>query len=164
MREHAAKVFGGEVKYAPFGWNKQLSIDIKGHPLAEQSRSYGAGKVADKPRAKKRIDLAVVRKSNWSGLPEGDHRTIGEKLGLYSFQEVSPGMTYWHPHGYVIYKELFRYIREVLEKYGYQEIATPAFANLALWHVSGHDEHYKDNMFLFDVDGQEYGLKPMNCP
>jgi threonyl-tRNA synthetase len=151
----------------PFGWNKKLTLAVKGHPLAEQSRSYSETASEAKTYAKAKpqeVNTAVVKKSDWSGLPEGDHRTIGEKLDLYSFQEVSPGMTYWHPNGYIIYKELFRYIREVLEKYGYQEIATPAFANIALWHVSGHDEHYKDNMFIFQVDGQEYGLKPMNCP
>ena len=159
---------GVEVKKAPFGWNKKLSISIKGHPLAEMSRSYGkAQEGGSKPapaKAKPAISTAIVKKSDWSGLPETDHRTIGESLDLYSFQEVSPGMIYWHPNGYIIYKELFKYIREMLEKYGYLEIATPAFANIALWHVSGHDEHYKDNMFLFEVDGQEYGLKPMNCP
>jgi threonyl-tRNA synthetase len=155
-----------EVKKAPFGWNKKLSIEIKGHPLAEQSRSYGKGAV-EKVYKKAKIadvDISIVRKSDWSGLPETDHRTIGEKLDLYSFQEVSPGMTFWHPNGNIIFRELFKYIREKLEEYGYQEIATPAFANIALWHVSGHDEHYKDNMFLFEVNGQQYGLKPMNCP
>jgi threonyl-tRNA synthetase len=155
-----------EVKKAPFGWNKKLSVAIKGHPLAEQSKSYGRDSVEkirkrEKPVA---VDTSIVKKSDWSGLPETDHRTIGERLDLYSFQEVSPGMTYWHPNGHVIFRELFKYIREKLEEYGYQEIATPAFANIALWHVSGHDEHYKDNMFLFENDGQQYGLKPMNCP
>ena len=158
---------GIEARKAPFGWNKKLSMAIKGHPLAEQSRSYGRAQGAEPKahaKAKPPVNTTIVRKSDWSGLPDTDHRTIGESLDLYSFQEVSPGMTYWHPNGYIIYKELFKYIREMLEKYGYLEIATPAFANIALWHVSGHDEHYKDNMFLFEVDGQEYGLKPMNCP
>jgi threonyl-tRNA synthetase len=169
-----------EVKKAPFGWNKKLSLSVKGHPLAEQSKSYRPGEEAKKVRTAAKqenaparggisasaaaIDTSVVRKSDWAGLPDTDHRTIGERLDLYSFQEVSPGMTYWHPNGYIIYKELLKYIREKLEDYGYLEIATPAFANIALWHVSGHDEHYKDNMYLFDVEGQEYGLKPMNCP
>jgi len=156
---------GLEVRKAPFGWNKRWSIVMKGHPLAEQMRSFGKDDKKIYKKAKPvSVNTAIVTKSNWSGLPETDHRTIGERLDLYSFQEVSPGMTYWHPNGYIIYKELFRYIREVLDKYGYQEIATPAFANIALWHVSAHAEHYKDNMFLFDVEGQEYGLKPMNCP
>lgn len=166
MYETASKDL--EVKKAPFGWNKKLSISVKGHPLAEQSRSYTAGKetraVAKAGKGQKPINMSIVRKSDWSGLPDADHRTIGERADLYSFQEVSPGMAYWHPNGHIIFRELFRYIREKLEEYGYQEIATPAFANIALWHMSGHDEHYKDNMYLFDVDGQEYGLKPMNCP
>ena len=167
MYESAKK--GLDARKAPFGWNKKLSIAIKGHPLAEQSKSYTSGKEAT-PVAKHgaapkaAVNTSIVKKSDWSGLPEADHRTIGERLDLYSFQEVSPGMTYWHPNGHIIFRELMKYIREKLEDYGYQEIATPAFANIALWHVSGHDEHYRDNMYLFDVDGQTYGLKPMNCP
>lgn len=154
---------GLDTKKAPFGWNKKLSIDIKGHPLAEQGRSYGS---EEKNRVKKskRINTSVVRKSDWSGLPETDHRTIGERLDLYSFQEVSPGMVYWHPNGNIIFKELFKYIREKIDDYGYQEIATPAFSNLALWHVSGHIEHYRDDMFIFESEGEEMGVKPMNCP
>lgn len=157
---------GISAKKAPFGWNKKLSMSVKGYPLAEQSRSYGKGKVEKKMHAEapRQMDTSIVKKSDWSGLPENDHRTIGEKLDLYSFQEVSPGMTYWHPNGYVIYKELFKYIREKLEEYNYQEIATPAFANSVLWHVSGHFDHYKENMYFFEVEGQQYGLKPMNCP
>jgi len=158
---------GIEVRKAPFGWNKKLSLSIKGHPLAEQSRSYdseGKGAKTYKKAKPASINTSLVKKSDWSGLPDTDHRTIGEKLDLYSFQEVSPGMTYWHPNGYIIYKELFKYIREKLDEYGYLEIATPAFANLALWHVSGHYDHYRDNMFVFEAGGQEYGLKPMNCP
>ncbi|MGA3020470.1 MAG: threonine--tRNA ligase [Candidatus Micrarchaeales archaeon] len=158
---------GIEAKKAPFGWNKKLSVDVKGYPLAEQSRSYdsaGKGVKAYKKVKPMSINTAILRKSDWAGLPESDHRTIGEKLDLYSFQEVSPGMTFWHPNGYIVYKELLSYIREKLDEYGYLEISTPAFANIALWHVSGHDEHYKDNMFFFESEGQEYGLKPMNCP
>jgi len=161
--QDAASEFGMEVISAPFGWNKSLKLEVKGHPLAEQSRSYGA-EAKNVKIERKKIDTSIIKKSDWSGLPENDHRTIGEKLDLYSFQEVSPGMAYWHPNGYIIYKELFRYIREKLDEYGYQEIATPAFANMALWQMSGHAEHFRDNMFVFESEGQEYGLKPMNCP
>ena len=162
MHDCASKIF--ETKKAPFGWNKKLSLSIKGHPLAEQSKSYRTGEETKKSKPKAPINTSIVRKSDWSGLPETDHRTIGERLDLYSFQEVSPGMTYWHPNGHVILRELLKYIREKLDEYGYGEISTPAFANMALWHISGHDDHYKENMYVFDVDGQEYGLKPMNCP
>ncbi len=167
MRGYAKEAFQyGKVTYAPFGWNKQLSMNIKGHPLAEQSRSYGAAQVksAEPAKKKKRMDLSIVRKSDFSGLPETDHRNISEKLDLFSFQEVSPGMAYWHPNGYIVFKELMKYIREKIDEYGYQEIATPAFANLALWHVSGHIDHYRENMFTFESGDDEMGLKPMNCP
>jgi threonyl-tRNA synthetase len=152
-------------KEAPFGWNKKLSIAIKGHPLAEMSRSYG---VAGSPAARKvqhqKIDMSIVAKSDWSGLPDTDHRTIGEKLNLFSFQAVSPAMVYWHPRGYTIYKQLVEFIREKEREYGYDEISTPGLANVALWHMSGHDEHYKDNMFTFESQFGDIGLKPMNCP
>ncbi len=158
---------GIDVKRSPFGWNKRLTLSVKGHPLAEQGRSYGKGAEQRKAYAKAKpagANTSIIRKSDWSGLPATDHRTLGEKLDLYSFQEVSPGMVYWHPNGHVVFRELFRYIREKLDEYGYGEIATPAFANMALWHVSGHIDHYRVNMFTFDSDSGEMGLKPMNCP
>ncbi len=157
---------GMEVVKAPFGWNKKLAIEIKAHPLAEQSRSYGAEdekKVYMKAKPVS-ANTSIVRKSSWSGLPEHDHRTIGEKLDLYSFQEVSPAMVYWHPNGMRIFKELMGFIREKEEEYEYKEIGTPVVANTALWHVSGHMDHYRENMFYFDSGMGELGLKPMNCP
>ncbi len=157
---------GMEVVKAPFGWNKKLAIEIKAHPLAEQSRSYGAEdekKVYMKAKPVS-ANTSIVKKSSWSGLPEHDHRTIGEKLDLYSFQEVSPAMVYWHPNGMRIFKELMGFIREKEEEYEYKEIGTPVVANTALWHVSGHMDHYRENMFYFDSGMGELGLKPMNCP
>ncbi len=162
----ACESHGVEVKRSPFGWNKKLTVSVKGHPLAEQGRSYGKdeGKKVYKKVKPAGVNTSIVRKSDWSGLPATDHRTIGEKLDLYSFQEVSPGMVYWHPNGHVVFRELFKYIREKLDEYNYQEIATPALANLALWHVSGHIDHYRSEMFTFESDSAEMGLKPMNCP
>jgi threonyl-tRNA synthetase len=135
--------------------------------MAEQSRSYGQGKSSRPAKAAASaaaVDTSIVKKSDWSGLPEADHRTIGEKLDLYSFQEVSPAMVFWHGNGYTIYKELVRFIREKEAEYGYSEISTPAIANIALWHVSGHNQHYSDDMFVFDASFGRVGLKPMNCP
>ncbi|MEM3781815.1 MAG: threonine--tRNA ligase [Candidatus Micrarchaeaceae archaeon] len=152
-----------EVHAAPFGWNKQLSISVKGYPFAEQSRSYGKH-VSKAERVSERIDTSIVKKSDWSALPENDHRNIGEKLDLYSFQEVSPGMVYWHPNGYIIYSELVKFMREKEAEYDYQEISTPEIANVALWKVSGHLEHYNKDMFIFDSNIGRAGLKPMNCP
>ena len=159
---------GIEVKGAPFGWNKKFSIEMKGHPLAEQSRGYdaqGKGTKMKKEKAKPQgINTAIVKKSDWAGLSDTDHRTIGERMDLYSFQEVSPAMVYWHPNGYTIYKQLVAFMREKEEEYGYEEISTPAIANVALWHVSGHIDHYRNNMFAFDSGFGTLGLKPMNCP
>jgi threonyl-tRNA synthetase len=156
-----------EVHKAPFGWTKKPTFSVKGHPLAEQARSYGPDAAAARIYKKVKpveVNTAIVRKSDWSGLPEADHRTIGEQLDLYSFQEVSPSMVYWHPNGHIVYRELVRFIRELEELDGYEETSTPVVSNTALWHVSGHYDHYKENMFMFQNDMGELGLKPMNCP
>ncbi len=165
MQKHAPE--GIETFRAPFGWSKKLSLDIKGHPLAEQSRSYYPKGTEEKTYKKVRpvsVNTSIVKKSSWAGLPDTDHRTIGEKMDLYSFQEVSPSMVYWHPNGSLILRKLMEFMREKEEEYGYKEISTPAIANTALWHVSGHIENYRDNMFVFDTEVGELGLKPMNCP
>ncbi len=155
---------GIKIYSAPFGWNKKLKVDVKGHPLAEQYKSYSSSKEAAQERPKHKLDRSIVRKSDWSGLPDTDHRSIGERLNLYSAQEISPGMVYWHGKGYLIYKELVKFLREKYEKYNYVEISTPSMANLALWEVSGHYEHYIDNMFIVKDGNSELSLKPMNCP
>ena len=157
---------GVNVVSSPFGWNKKLKINVKGHPLAEMSRTYTPATATQPAKQAQpvKVDLSIVKKSNWSGLPVNDHRTIGEQLDLYSFQEVSPSMVYWHPNGFVIYKQLMSFLREKELEYGYKEVSTPVIANTALWHVSGHIDHYKENMFAFRVEDEEFGLKPMSCP
>lgn len=158
---------------APFGWNKALQVKVKGHPLAEMSRSYGqsAGpSQAAAPQARPRRELSEhemlsrIRKSDFGQLPETDHRVIGEKLDLFSFQEPSPGMVYWHPKGLKLKNLLTDFLRSELNSRGYVEISNPALANTTLWRVSGHSEHYSDNMFLTHLGDEEMGLKPMNCP
>jgi len=93
-----------------------------------------------------------------------DHRKLGKELGLYMFHEWSPGSPFLLPKGAVIYNTLLSFIREEYHKRGYQEVVTPQLFNKALWEASGHWEHYKDDMFVIDVDGEEFSLKPMNCP
>lgn len=164
MFENVSKDF--DTVKAPFGWNKRLEISVKGHPLAERSRTFGSAAQAG-PKVQKKarqIDTSIVRKSDVSGLPESDHRTIGEKLDIFSQQEVSPGMIYWHANGFIIYRQLLGLIREKLDEYNYEELSLPALANLALWKVSGHLDHYNKNMFMLDADGEQLGIKPMNCP
>jgi threonyl-tRNA synthetase len=159
---------GLETTRAPFGWTKALQIKVKGHPLAEMSRSYThlAQPASAKPKRElsEHEMLARIKKSDFGQLPETDHRSLGEKLDLFSFQEPSPGMVYWHDKGLKLRNLLVDFIRAELAKHGYVEISSPALANTMLWRVSGHWNYYRDNMFLTNLGDEEMGLKPMNCP
>ncbi|MFH0710958.1 MAG: threonine--tRNA ligase [Candidatus Aenigmatarchaeota archaeon] len=165
MEEHAKKL-KIEVHRAPFGWNKALSIKVKAHPLAEQSKSFGAGKKKVEIKSVREVKnpLVMIKRSDFSGLSEKDHRIIGEQLDLFSFQEVGPGMVFLHPKGLVLKNILVDFWRKEHNKRDYLEISAPILLNNALWQVSGHWDHYKENMFFSEVEGQGFGLKPMNCP
>ena len=168
--EKDAKAAGLDVHRAPFGWTKALQIKVKGHPLAEMSRSYSNAPALQAQKARPRRELtdaeamARMKRSDFVNLPETDHRVIGERQDLFSFQEVSPGMVYLHEKGYKLRNILVDYLRGELARGGYQEVSTPSLANTALWQVSGHSAHYKDNMFLTALGDEEMGMKPMNCP
>ncbi|HEA84406.1 MAG TPA: threonine--tRNA ligase [Candidatus Wildermuthbacteria bacterium] len=94
-----------------------------------------------------------------------DHRKLGQKLGLFFFHETAPGMPYWLPKGLKLYNELISFWRKEHEKNGYQEITTPLLNKDSLYKISGHWEHYLENMFVITTQEDEvYGLKAMNCP
>jgi threonyl-tRNA synthetase len=93
-----------------------------------------------------------------------DHRRLGVQLDLFSFHDVSPGSAFWHPKGQLIWRTLESAMRELQLRRGYQEISTPILVNEKLWLQSGHLPLYADSMFLLQVEGQTFGLKPMNCP
>ncbi|NQZ84505.1 MAG: threonine--tRNA ligase [Nanoarchaeales archaeon] len=93
-----------------------------------------------------------------------DHRIIGKKMDLFMTHEYAPGMTFFLPKGFQVYRTLQNFIRDLYKKYEFKEVMTPNMFNKKLWETSGHWEHYKDDMFVFDVEGQEFSLKPMNCP
>ena len=93
-----------------------------------------------------------------------DHRRLGKELGLFTLMEEGPGFPFFLPKGMVLRNTLLDYWRKVHKKYGYQEISTPIILNKELWHRSGHWEHYKDNMYTTIIDGEDYAIKPMNCP
>jgi threonyl-tRNA synthetase len=93
-----------------------------------------------------------------------DHRRLGIQLDLFSFHDVSPGSAFWHPKGQLIWRTLESAMRELQLRRGYQEISTPILVNEKLWLQSGHLPLYADSMFLLQVEGQTFGLKPMNCP
>lgn len=93
-----------------------------------------------------------------------DHRLIGKQQELFYFDESSPGSAMWLPHGMRIHNAITDYIKEEYWNRGYDEVMTPNMFNVSLWEQSGHLAHYKEDMFLLDVDKEQFGLKPMNCP
>lgn len=93
-----------------------------------------------------------------------DHRKLGKELDLFSMHEEGPGFPFFHPNGMVLRNNLLNWWRGVLDENGYGEILTPIILNEALWHRSGHWDHYKDNMYFTKIDDGDYAVKPMNCP
>lgn len=93
-----------------------------------------------------------------------DHRNIAKQQELFFFHPYSPGSAFWLPHGFRIYRTLMEFMRKEYRARGYTEVLTPNIFSSKLWEVSGHWDHYKDNMFTFKCEDQIMGLKPMNCP
>lgn len=93
-----------------------------------------------------------------------DHRKLGKELDLFSMHEEGPGFPFFHPKGMIIRNELENFWRQEHTKAGYSEIKTPMILNSDLWKRSGHWGHYKDNMYFTQIDGDDYAIKPMNCP
>jgi len=94
-----------------------------------------------------------------------DHRKIGREMDLFSIDETAgPGLPLYHPNGKTVLSELESYIDGINHEQGYEYVETPHLFKTDLWKESGHYDNYRDDMFLFEVDGREYGLKPMNCP
>jgi len=93
-----------------------------------------------------------------------DHRKLGRELDLFEFHDIAPGAPFWLPGGMIVVRELEQFAREHLDARGYLEISTPLLVNKRLWEQSGHWAYYHENMFLVEVEGDVFGLKPMNCP
>lgn len=93
-----------------------------------------------------------------------DHRVIAVKQELVMFSQLSPGCPFFLPHGQRIFNTLQDFMRKQYWKYGYTEVQTPNIFDFDLWVQSGHAANYKENMYSIDVEGREFGLKPMNCP
>ena len=93
-----------------------------------------------------------------------DHRRLGRELGLFTFSDVSPGSAFWLPKGTVIWNELVALSREMGVARGFTEVKTPQLYDSELWKTSGHWGKYRENMFVTETEGHEFGLKPMNCP
>jgi threonyl-tRNA synthetase len=128
--------------------------DAKNTPM---QRVYGTAFFSQKELDEhlKRIEEAKKR----------DHRRLGKELGLFTFHPWAPGATFWLAKGTTLYNTLSNYMRGVLIPAGYVEVKAPIVFNKALWEMSGHWEHYRENMFIVkSADGEEMSLKPMNCP
>ena len=99
-----------------------------------------------------------------------DHRKLGKEMDLFHFQDEAPGMVFWHPDGWTIYRNLRNFVRSRLQDSGYIEVNTPQVIDRKLWEASGHWDKYRENMFITEVDEEHANekrinaLKPMNCP
>ena len=93
-----------------------------------------------------------------------DHRKLGKELGLFMLTDYGPGFPFFLPKGMVLKNTLIDYWRQVHKRYGYVEVSTPIILNRRLWERSGHWDHYKQNMYTTVIDGEDYAVKPMNCP
>ncbi len=165
------------VARAPFGYYKEFELKVKGHPLSELSKQFGTKdaedvkgvhkvvEVKDEVHDPSRLLKEISRsKLDTSKLKENDHRILGQKLDLFSFSEVAPGMVFWHNNGLIIFNELVNLWRDLQRKAGFQEISTPQIMDKKLWLISGHWGKYKENIFLSEYEGRTFALKPMNCP
>ncbi|NQY99985.1 MAG: threonine--tRNA ligase [Bdellovibrionales bacterium] len=93
-----------------------------------------------------------------------DHRKLGKELGMFYFDQLSPGGPFFTPKGTIVYNEFLDFLREKYRKYDYQEVITPQVYDVDLYKQSGHYQNYKENMYFMEVDDRQFSLKPMNCP
>jgi threonyl-tRNA synthetase len=111
--------------------------------------------------SKKELDAYLFRLEE---AKRRDHRRLGRELELFVFHDIAPGAPFWLPKGMIIFRELEKFLREELDRGGYQEISTPILVKKDIWEQSGHWAYYKENMFYFESEDTTYCLKPMNCP
>jgi threonyl-tRNA synthetase len=127
--------------------------DARNQPM---QRVYGTAFFSDKELKAHLAQLEEAKKR--------DHRKLGRELGLFTFHPWAPGAAFWMDKGTTLYHLLANYIRDVILPNGYVEVKTPLVYNKALWERSGHWEHYRENMFLIESEGEQMGAKAMNCP
>jgi len=93
-----------------------------------------------------------------------DHRILGQQLDLFHLQEEAPGMVFWHPRGYAMYRALESAVRSWTACAGFEEVKTPELMRCAIWEQSGHWQNFRQHMFAFSDDGKSAAMKPVNCP
>ena len=144
---------------------------LKAFKLTTTSNAYWKGDAQNQPMqrvygtaffSQKELDEHLTRIEE---AKKRDHRKVGKELGLFTFHHWAPGAGFWMGKGTTLYNTLANYMRGRLFPAGYDEVKTPIVYNKALWELSGHWSHYRENMFLVQsADGEEMGLKAMNCP
>ena len=169
LNETAKKLKPLKVIQAPFGYYKQFELKVKGHPLSELSREFkieGSEEEVELSDRERSQLLHQLQKSklDTTKIKENDHRIIGRKMDLWSFNSSAPGMVFWHPKGLHIKNKLIEYWRELHRANGYFEISTPQILDRKLWEVSGHWSKFKENMFTTKYENRDFAIKPMNCP
>jgi len=127
--------------------------DARNQPM---QRVYGTAFLSDKDLKAHLTQIEEAKKR--------DHRKVGRELGLFIFHPWAPGAIFWDGKGTILYNTLASYMREVLLPTGWIEVKTPLVYNKALWETSGHWQHYRQNMFLIESEGEQMGMKAMNCP
>ncbi len=155
-------VEGNEV-VAPQAYPKEVREPLRG-PEKSSAKIFTEGKdLTDGERDKLLRDISKSRLDT-SKLKENDHRILGRKMNLWSFNPVAPGMVFWHDRGLHIKNKLIEFWRELHRKGGYEEISTPQVMDRKLWEISGHWSKYGENNFKTNYEGRDFLMKPMNCP
>jgi threonyl-tRNA synthetase len=163
---------GGAETFADFcvGPHVPSSGRLKAFKLLTTSNAYWKGDAHNQPMQRvygTAFASDAELKAHLHRLEEAkkrDHRKLGKDLGLFMFHPWAPGATFWLSKGTTLYNLLAGYMREVLFPAGYVEIKAPLVFNKALWETSGHWQHYRENMFLVESEGEQMGVKAMNCP
>ncbi len=170
LNKTAKDLTGFNVIQAPFGYYKTFELKVKGHPLSELAREITIegneeveAELTDEEQSQLLRQVSKA-KLDTSKLKENDHRIIGNKMNLWSFNNVAPGMVFWHTKGLHIKNKLMENWREIHKTEKYEEISTPQIMDKKLWEISGHWRLYKDNNFRTTYEGRDFLVKPMNCP
>lgn len=170
LDETAKQLAPLKVIKAPFGYYKTFELKVKGHPLSELSREIiiksdeeTEEELTDKER-KRLLHQIQKSKLDTSKIEKNDHRIIGRKMDLWSFNNSAPGMVFWHAKGLYLKDKLIEYWRELHRANGYSEISTPQILDKKLWEISGHWSKFKENMFTTNYERRDFAVKPMNCP
>jgi threonyl-tRNA synthetase len=120
------------------------------------SRVYGTAFHSDEELNKYIFQIEEAKKR--------DHRKVGVEMDLFSFHDVAPASPFFHQNGAFLYEGIRNVLDELNKRYGFQSVISPLIMNEKLWHISGHYDNYKENMYFSKIDEQNYAVKPMNCP